>query len=40
MLVNGLNITVIHTHTGELLRQLTLNPTRRHHPQNAKQGEP
>ncbi len=40
MLVNGLNITVIHAHTGELLRQLTLDPTRRHQPQNAKQGEP
>jgi hypothetical protein len=40
LLVNGLHITVIHAHTGELMRQLTLDPTRRRQPQNAKQGEP
>jgi transposase InsO family protein len=40
LLVNGLHITVIHARTGELIRQLTLDPTRRHQPQNPKQGEP
>ena len=39
-LVNGLDITIIHATTGEVLRELTLDPTRRYQPQNAKQGEP
>ena len=39
-LVNGLNITVIHAHTGQILAQLTLDPTRKYQPQNRQQPEP
>jgi transposase InsO family protein len=39
-LVNGLDITVIDATTGEVLRQLTLDPTRRYQPQNAQHPEP
>jgi transposase InsO family protein len=39
-LVFGLQITVIHAHTGELLRQLTLDTSHRYQPQNDKKGQP
>jgi transposase InsO family protein len=39
-LVNGLDITIIDATTGEVLRQLTLDPTRRYQPQTAKNPEP
>ena len=40
LLVHGLHITVIHAHTGEVLRQLHLDPTRRYQPQNQTTPEP
>ena len=40
LLIQDLDITVIHTETGEILRELTLDTTRRYQPQNTKQGEP
>ena len=39
-LVHGQDITISDATTGELLRQLTLDTTRKYQPQNAKQGEP
>lgn len=39
-LVNGLDITVIDATTGEVLRQLTLDPTRKYQPQKAQHPEP
>nr|WP_262500211.1 IS481 family transposase [Phycicoccus endophyticus] len=39
-LVHGLDITVIDTTTGELIRQLTLDTTRRYQPQNQGLPEP
>jgi hypothetical protein len=39
-LVFGLQITVIHAHTGQLLRQLTLDTTRRYQARNDQQGQP
>ena len=35
-LIHGLDIRIIDKTTGELLRQLTLDPTRRYQPQNPK----
>ena len=32
--------SISHATTGEVLRHLTLDTTRRYQPQNAKQGEP
>jgi hypothetical protein len=29
MLINGLHIRIIHTTTGQIFRELTLNPSRR-----------
>ena len=40
VLVHGQDITIIDATTGELLRELTLDTTRKYQPQNAKQGEP
>jgi hypothetical protein len=37
MLVHDLNIRVIHAATGELLRELTLDPTRDYQPQDRPQ---
>ena len=31
MLINDLNVRVIHATTGEIIRQLTIDPTRRYH---------
>jgi len=39
-LVNGLDVTVIDATTGEVLRQLTLDTTRRYQPQNTQHPEP
>ncbi|NHI20605.1 flagellar protein FlaG [Phycicoccus endophyticus] len=39
-MVHGLHITVIDTTTGELIRQLTLDTTRRYQPQNQGLPEP
>ena len=39
-LIHDLDITISHATTGEILRHLTLDTTRRYQPQNAKQGEP
>ncbi len=39
-LVHDLDITISHATTGEVLRHLTLDPTRRYQPQTTKQGEP
>lgn len=38
LLVADLHIRVIDTHTGELLRELTLDPTRDHQPRGVKPG--
>ncbi len=40
LLVHDLDIRVIHAATGELLRELTLDPTKDYQPQNTKQTEP
>ena len=40
LLVQDLDITIIHTETGEVLRELTLDTTRKYQPQNTKQDEP
>lgn len=40
MLVRDLNIRVIHAATGELLRELTLDPTKDYQPRKTKQPEP
>jgi transposase InsO family protein len=40
MLIHNLEIRIIHTTTGELLRQLTLDPTRNYQPQHAKNPNP
>lgn len=34
MLVDGLDITIAELTTGEILRSLTLDPTRKYQPQN------
>ena len=39
-LVHGLDITIIDAHTGEVLRDLTLDTTRRYQPQTARNPEP
>jgi transposase InsO family protein len=39
-LVNGLDIVIIHATTGEVLRQLTLNPTRKYQPQTQETPNP
>ncbi|KGN32164.1 transposase [Knoellia sinensis KCTC 19936] len=39
-LVNGLDITIIDATTGEVLRQLTLDPTRKYQPQKPQHPEP
>jgi transposase InsO family protein len=39
-LVHGLDITIIDTHTGEILRELTLDPTRKYQPQDSTTPEP
>lgn len=36
MLIQDLDIHIVHAHTGELLRQLTLDPTKDYQPQNAE----
>ena len=40
LLVHGIHITVIHATTGEVLRELTLDTTRRYQPQTARNPEP
>jgi hypothetical protein len=35
VLVHDLKITVVHADTGEIIRQLTLDPTRDYQPQNS-----
>jgi transposase InsO family protein len=40
MLVHNLNVRIIHATTGELLRELTINPTKDYQPQNTKRSEP
>ena len=40
LLVHGLDITVIHATTGEVLRQLTLDTSRRYQPQHSTTPEP
>ena len=35
MIINNLDIRIVATQTGELLRHLTLDPTRDYQPQNA-----
>jgi len=40
MLIQDLEIRVINAITGELLRELTLDPTRDYQPQNQKQTDP
>jgi hypothetical protein len=40
MLINNLEIRIIHAVTGELIRQLTLNPDRTYQPTGAKRGGP
>lgn len=40
MLINDLDIRVINTQTGELLRHLTLNPNRNYQPQNTQNPNP
>jgi hypothetical protein len=40
MLVQDLNIRIINAATGELLRQLTLDPTRDYQPRNVPCGRP
>ena len=39
-LIDNLNIRIINTQTGELLRELTLDPTRDYQPQNARNPNP
>ncbi|WP_275938374.1 hypothetical protein [Knoellia locipacati] len=39
-LVNGLDITIIDATTGEVLRQLTLDTTRKYQPQKPQHPEP
>ena len=39
-LIHDLEITISDATTGEILRELTLDTTRRYQPQNAKQGDP
>lgn len=39
-LVNGLDIVIIHATTGEVLRQLTLDPTRKYQPQTQEAPNP
>ena len=36
MIINNLNIRIINPTTGQLLRQLTLNPTRDYQPQKPR----
>lgn len=38
MLINNLDLTVIDTHTGEILRQLTINPDTKYQPRGIKPG--
>ena len=40
MLIRDLTITIIATTTGEILRDLTLNPDRRYQPRQPKTPEP
>ena len=40
MLIQDLNIRIINAATGELIRQLTLDPTRDYQPRNAPTGRP
>ena len=40
LLVQDLQITVVHAETGEILRDLTLDPTRDYQPQNNKGPNP
>jgi len=39
-LVNGLNILIVDATTGEILRQLTLDPTRKYQPQTQETPNP
>ena len=40
MLINGLDIRIIHAATGEILRSLTLDPTRTYHGTGQPTGGP
>ena len=40
LLIDNLNIRVIHRHTGELIRELTLDPTRDYQPRGLPPGPP
>lgn len=40
LLVDDLHIRIINRHTGELLRELTLDPTRDFQPRGAPRGPP
>jgi hypothetical protein len=40
MLVDDLHVRVIHRHTGELIRELTLDPTRDFQPRGVPPGPP
>jgi transposase InsO family protein len=40
MLIHGYNVRVIHATTGEIIRQLTINPNRRYHGTGTKIGGP
>jgi hypothetical protein len=40
MLINDLDVRVIHATTGEILRTLTIDPTRRYHGTGASIGGP
>jgi hypothetical protein len=40
MLINDLDVRVIHATTGEIIRSLTINPERRYHASGAAIGGP
>jgi hypothetical protein len=40
MLINDLNVRIIHATTGEILRKLTIDPTRRYHGSGQPRGGP
>jgi hypothetical protein len=40
MLIHDLNITIINGATGELIRQLALDPTRDYQPRGVRTGRP
>ena len=40
MLINGRDIRIIHAHTGELIRELTLNPAVDYQPRGVRKPRP